>query len=66
MDNGPGIQPEVLAKLTREPITTHAESGGNGMGLIFCRRLMLSLGGAIEIASEPGNGATVTLRFQPL
>ncbi len=66
VDNGPGIQPEVLAKLTREPITTHAESGGNGMGLIFCRRLMLSLGGAIEIASEPGNGATVTLRFQPL
>lgn len=66
VDNGPGIQPEVLAKLTREPITTHAESGGNGMGLIFCRRLMLSLGGGIEVASEPGYGATVTLRFQSL
>ena len=36
VDNGPGIAPEVLARLTREPVTTRGESGGNGMGLMFC------------------------------
>jgi two-component system response regulator PhcR len=62
-DNGPGIPPEVLAKLTREPVTTRASSGGNGMGLMFCQRVMLSLGGMVEIASTLGEGATITLHF---
>ena len=62
-DNGPGIPPEVLAKLTLEPVTTRATSGGNGMGLMFCQRVMLSLGGMVEIASTLGQGAKITLRF---
>jgi two-component system response regulator PhcR len=65
VDNGPGIPPEVLAKLTREPVTTRAGSGGNGMGLMFCQRVMQSIGGGIEIESAPGAGTTVTLRFKP-
>lgn len=66
VDNGHGIAPEILAKLTREPVTTRAHSGGNGMGLMFCRRVVQSISGAIEIASEPGRGTTVSLYFQPL
>jgi two-component system response regulator PhcR len=65
VDNGPGIPPEVLAKLTREPVTTRAQSGGNGMGLMFCQRVMQSIGGGIEIESAAGAGTTVTLRFKP-
>jgi two-component system response regulator PhcR len=64
-DNGPGITPEVLARLTREPVTTRAHAGGNGMGLMFCQRVMQSLGGTIRIQSEPGQGAAVSLYFQP-
>lgn len=63
-DNGPGIAPEVLARLTREPVTTRAHAGGNGMGLMFCQRVMQSLGGTIKIRSEPGHGAAVSLYFQ--
>ena len=65
IDTGPGIPPDVLAKLTREPVTTRAGSGGNGMGLMFCQRVMQSIGGAIEIESVPGRGTSVTLRFRP-
>ena len=65
IDNGHGIAPEILAKLTREPVTTRAQSGGNGMGLMFCRRVVQSLGGAIELSSELGHGATVSLYFKP-
>lgn len=63
-DNGPGIAPQVLARLTREPVTTRAEQGGHGMGLVFCRRVMQSLGGDIEVLSPPGGGARICLYFK--
>ena len=65
VDNGPGIPPGVFAKLTREPVTTRASSGGNGMGLMFCQRVMQSIGGSIEIESRDGHGTTVALAFKP-
>lgn len=65
IDNGPGIAPEVLQRLTREPVTTRAASGGSGMGLLFCQRVMTSLGGEIAVHSVLGQGTTVTLYFPP-
>lgn len=62
-DNGPGIPADVLRRLAVEPVTTRAESGGNGMGVLFCQRVMTSLGGSIEIRSTLGQGATVLLYF---
>lgn len=62
-DNGPGIAPEVLARLTIEPVTTRADSGGSGMGLLFCQRVMAAQGGTIGVRSEPGSGAEVSLYF---
>lgn len=62
-DNGPGIPTGVLARLTREPVTTRGQSGGSGMGLLFCQRVMTSLGGSVGVWSEPGQGTTVTLHF---
>jgi two-component system, response regulator PhcR len=64
-DNGPGIPDGILARLTREPVTTRSAAGGSGMGLIFCRRVMNSIGGEIAIASPPGRGAEITLYFKP-
>lgn len=64
-DNGPGIPGEVLSRLTHEPLTTRASAGGSGMGLVFCRRVLTSLGGAIVVRSEAGQGATVSLYFPP-
>ena len=63
-DNGPGIAPEVLAKLTIEPVSTRSESGGNGMGLMFCQRVMQAAGGRVNIRSEPGAGTVVELVFE--
>ncbi|WP_143763060.1 hybrid sensor histidine kinase/response regulator [Ramlibacter tataouinensis] len=63
-DNGPGIPPQVLARLTREPVTTRAQSGGNGMGLMFCRRVMESIGGSIAVDSVLGAGTKVSLYFK--
>ncbi len=62
-DNGPGIAPELLARLLREPVTTRASSGGSGMGLLFGHRVMTSLGGSMAVASVPQQGACVRLHF---
>ncbi len=62
-DNGPGITSEVLQRLMVEPVTTRATSGGSGMGVLFCHRVVTSLGGSIDIRSRLGEGATVTLYF---
>ncbi|WP_434116042.1 ATP-binding protein [Paraburkholderia caffeinilytica] len=62
-DNGPGIAPEVKARLLQDPVTTYAGSGGHGMGMIFCNRIMQSLGGRLGIESTLGAGTTVTMSF---
>jgi two-component system, response regulator PhcR len=62
-DNGPGIAPEIFARLTHEPVTTRAAQGGSGMGLLFCRRVVQSMGGLMEVHSELGRGASVALLF---
>ena len=66
IDNGPGIAPEVLRRLTHEPVTTRATSGGSGMGLVFCQRVMTSMGGTIEVRSGPDGGTVVSLYFPPI
>jgi len=64
IDNGAGIPPEVLTRLTREPVTTRAGSGGNGMGLMFCQRVMNAAGGSVRLESTVGEGTTVILQFE--
>ncbi|MDE1144470.1 MULTISPECIES: hybrid sensor histidine kinase/response regulator [Paraburkholderia] len=62
-DNGTGIAPDVKARLLQDPVTTHAEDGGHGMGMIFCNRIMRSFGGSLRIDSDWGEGTTVTMGF---
>lgn len=62
-DNGSGIAPTILRQMLLDPVTTHAESGGSGLGMLFCKRVMQSFGGDIELHSEQGRSTTVTLNF---
>ncbi|MGF6772259.1 two-component system response regulator PhcR [Paraburkholderia sp. GAS199] len=62
-DNGPGIAPDIKARLLLDPVTTHAGSGGHGMGMIFCNRIMQSFGGSMRIESTVGEGTTVVMGF---
>ncbi len=63
-DNGPGIPPAVLTRLlASRPSASHeAVAGGSGMGLIFCKKIMLSLNGNISVHSTKA-GTSVTLHF---
>lgn len=62
-DNGSGMAQDELERLLQSPVNVPADNDANGWGIIFCRRIMQSFGGNIEIHSESGKGTTVVLNF---
>jgi len=62
-DEGEGIPDATRAKLFTPFFTT--KSGGMGLGLALCHRLVEEHGGAIQIASELGKGTAVSC-FLPI
>ncbi|MCG2593476.1 response regulator [Ramlibacter sp. XY19] len=61
-DNGPGIAPDVLKGLF-EPFRSVGKSGGTGLGLAYCKRVMQAFGGTIRCHSVPGQFTEFTMRF---
>ena len=63
-DTGVGIAPEKVGEIYR-PFVRADESrrGGHGVGLTIVRRLSDRFGWPVEIASEPGAGTRVEIRF---
>ena len=60
-DTGPGIPQAVRGSIFDFHFTT--KSRGSGLGLPIVRTIVESVGGSIELESEPGRGATFRLRF---
>ncbi len=56
-DTGAGMPPEVVRGLFEPFFTTKPVGVGTGLGLAICRRIVTSLGGAIEVRSELGKGS---------
>jgi two-component system sensor histidine kinase FlrB len=53
-DNGPGMPPDVVAKLFQPFFTTRNE--GTGLGLAIARGVARAHGGGIDVESAPGEG----------
>jgi len=58
-DDGPGMTPEVQARLFEPNFSTKTD--GMGLGLTIVRKIVAGLGGEIAVRSTPGSGTTVTV-----
>ena len=62
-DNGAGIDPAVKDKIFDPFFTTKPQGQGTGLGLSISHGIVADHGGTITVQSEPGHGATFTLRL---
>jgi signal transduction histidine kinase/ActR/RegA family two-component response regulator len=66
-DSGIGIPAERVAAVfepfTQADPTIAQRHGGSGLGLAICRRLVLAMGGRIELSSPPGRGTSVRVEL---
>ncbi|MEN0066273.1 MAG: ATP-binding protein [Myxococcota bacterium] len=62
-DTGPGIDPSKISVIFDPFFTTKPAGRGTGLGLNIVYRIVTKYEGQISVASEPGQGATFTLRF---
>jgi signal transduction histidine kinase len=62
-DPGHGISPEIIGRIFDPFFTTKATREGAGLGLAVSYGIVKSHGGTIKVDSQPGRGATFTLKF---
>ncbi len=63
-DNGRGLTQEQLEKLFHPFFTTKRDQGGSGLGTHITYNLVRqTLGGSIQVSSEPGQGLSYHIRF---
>ena len=62
-DSGPGLAPEVRARLFEPLFTTKDAVGGTGLGLLLSREYVEKSGGSLTAGDAPGGGARFVVRL---
>lgn len=65
-DEGVGVPPEFLNRITDPFFTTKRESGGTGLGLSISAGIVQEHGGTLSFESPPGCGTTAILTLSAL
>ena len=59
VDQGPGVEPNLAAKVFQPFVTTRAR--GTGLGLAVVQKIVVTHNGRVTLQSEPGGGARFTM-----
>lgn len=62
-DEGRGIRPEDLERITDPFFTTRQDDGGTGLGLSISKTIVDTHGGQLLFASDVGKGTVATIRL---
>jgi len=62
-DNGPGIPESAMDRVFDPFFTTRGPDEGTGLGLSIAFDIAREHGGALEVSSQPGQGASFVLRL---
>jgi CheY-like chemotaxis protein len=65
-DTGSGIAPHLLERIFDPFFTTKEVGVGTGLGLSLVHGIVADLGGGIQVASRPGEGASFTVHLPSL
>lgn len=60
-DHGPGVPADLRERIFESGVR-HPDSPGHGFGLAIAKRLMVDVGGSLELADLPHHGATFVAR----
>jgi signal transduction histidine kinase len=61
-DDGPGVEPELAARIF-EPFWTRRAEGAGGLGLAICKRIVEDAGGTIGIDTRVSRGARLQIEL---
>lgn len=64
-DTGPGMAPDVVARVFDPFFTTKPAGVGWGLGLSICREIVAWMGGELVVSSEIGRGSTFSVAMPP-
>lgn len=62
-DTGPGMTPDVAARVFDPFFTTKKIGEGTGLGLAICHGIVTAMGGSIELRTGPSEGTTFIVRL---
>ncbi|MDH3237366.1 MAG: PAS domain S-box protein [Deltaproteobacteria bacterium] len=66
IDEGVGISPELMSRLSEPFFSTKLDSGGLGLGLSISSSIVLEHNGSLDFTSEVGKGTTARVAFPPI
>jgi two-component system sensor histidine kinase RegB len=63
LDDGPGINVDILSALGEPYVTSRADRDGMGLGVFIAKTLLEHTGASVAFANRPGGGAKAVVRW---